>query len=187
MPTPARATAGAHMADPDKPIDDAPPAEHPPAEAVGSAPVEPVTRTFEGRFSVVGGVRRTVARGTLVNASFLVVVSLLGLVKGVLVAGFLSTEDYGLWGVIAVSVITLTWLAQTGIGDKYVQQEEGDQEAAFQKAFTLELVFSLGAMAFVALCVPLVGLAYGRTDVLLPALVLALALPATAFTSPVWV
>jgi PST family polysaccharide transporter len=175
------------MADPDKPIGDAPPAEHPPAEAVGSAPVDPVTRTFEGRFSVVGGVRRTVARGTLVNAGFLVTVSLLGLVKGVLVASFLSTEDYGLWGVIAVSVITLTWLAQTGIGDKYVQQDEGDQEAAFQKAFTLELVFSLGAMVFVALCVPLVGLAYGRSDVLLPALVLALALPATAFTSPVWV
>jgi len=175
------------MADPDKPTEDAPPSEHPPAEAVGSSPVEPVTRTFEGRFSVVGGVRRTVARGTVVNAGFLVTVSLLGLVKGVLVAGFLSTEDYGLWGVIAVSVVTLTWLAQSGIGDKYVQQDEGDQEAAFQKAFTLELGFSLGAMVFVALCIPLVGLAYGRTDLLLPALVLALALPATAFTSPVWV
>lgn len=175
------------MADPDKPREDAPPSEHPPAEAVGSPPVEPITRTFEGRFSVVGGVRRTVARGTLVNAGFLVSVSLLGLVKGVLVAGFLSTADYGLWGVIAVSVITLTWLAQSGIGDKYVQQDEGDQEAAFQKAFTLELGFSLGAMVFVALCIPLVALAYGRTDLLLPALVLALALPATAFTSPVWV
>jgi O-antigen/teichoic acid export membrane protein len=175
------------MADPDKPRQDAPPSEHPPAEAVGSPPVEPVTRTFEGRFSVVGGVRRTVARGTVVNAGFLVAVSLLGLIKGVLVAGFLSTADYGLWGVIVVSVITLTWLAQTGIGDKYVQQDEGDQQAAFQKAFTLELVFSLGAMVFVALCIPLVGLAYGRSDLVLPGLVLALALPATAFTSPVWV
>ncbi len=65
------------MADPDKPREDAPPSEHPAAEAVGSSPVEPVTRTFEGRFSVVGGVRRTVARGTLVNAGFLVTVSLL--------------------------------------------------------------------------------------------------------------
>jgi len=175
------------MADPDKPIDDSPPSEHPPAEAVGSAPVEPVTRTFEGRFSVVGGVRRTVARGTLINAGFLVAVSLLGLVKGLLVAGFLTTQEYGLWGVVAVSVITLTWLAQSGIGDKYVQQDEGDQETAFQKAFTLELAFSLVAMVFVALCIPLVGLAYGRSDLVLPGLVLALALPATAFTSPVWV
>jgi len=165
---------------------DSPP-EHPAAEALAAPPTEPVTRTFEGRFSVVGGVRRTVARGTLVNAGFLVGVSLIGLVKGVLVAGFLSTEDYGLWGVIAVSVVTLTWLAQSGIGDKYVQQDEGDQEAAFQKAFTLELAFSLTAMAFVAACIPLVALAYGRDDILLPGLLLSLALPAAAFSSPVWV
>ena len=175
------------MSERDKSSPEDPPAEHPASEAIGTPPVDPVSRTFEGRFSIVGGVRRTVARGTIVNAGFLVSVSLLGLIKGVLVAGFLSTEEYGLWGAVVVAVITLTWLAQSGIGDKYVQQDEADQEAAFQKAFTLELAFSLGAMAFVALCMPLVCLAYGRWDLLAPGLVLCLALPATAFTSPVWV
>ena len=37
-----------------------------------------------------------------------------------------------------MSLGTLVWLKQVGIGDKYIQQDEGDQERAFQKAFTLE-------------------------------------------------
>ena len=47
--------------------------------------------------------------------------------------------EYGVWGILVAALGTLLWLKQVGIGDKYVQQEDDDQELAFQQAFTLEL------------------------------------------------
>ena len=53
-------------------------------------------------------------------------------------------------------------LKKVDVGDKYVQQDEADQELAFQKAFTLELI-STGIMLVVAVAVaPLLALVYGR-------------------------
>ena len=43
---------------------------------------------------------------------------------------------------LAAALGTLLWLKQVGIGDKYVQQRDDDQERAFQLAFTLELLLS---------------------------------------------
>ena len=91
--------------------------------------------------SGVGNLRRHTARGTLVNAAYFVGLYSLGLIKGFLVAAFLTRTDYGLWGILVIGLGTLLWLKQVGIGDKYVQQDEADQELAFQKAFTLELAF----------------------------------------------
>ena len=49
--------------------------------------------------SGVGNLRRHTARGTLVNAAYFVGLYSLGLIKGFLVAAFLTRTDYGLWGV----------------------------------------------------------------------------------------
>ena len=92
--------------------------------------------------SGVGNLRQHTARGTLVNAAYFVGLYSLGLIKGFLVAAFLTRTDYGLWGILVIGLGTFLWLKQVGIGDKYVQQDESDQELAFQKAFTLELTLS---------------------------------------------
>ena len=55
-------------------------------------------------------------------------------------AGFLSTTEYGVWGVLSALLGTLLILKQVGIGEQFVQQDEDDQELEFQRAFTLELV-----------------------------------------------
>ena len=47
-----------------------------------------------------------------------------------------------MFGVLAAVLGTLLWLKQVGIGDKYVQQDDDDQERAFQLAFTLELALN---------------------------------------------
>ena len=91
--------------------------------------------------SGVGNLRQHTARGTLVNAAYFVGLYSLGLIKGFLVAAFLTRTDYGLWGVLVIGLGTFLWLKQVGIGDKYVQQDDSDQELAFQKAFMLELTF----------------------------------------------
>jgi O-antigen/teichoic acid export membrane protein len=133
------------------------------------------------------GLRARAARGTLVNAGFLVAINILGLLKGVIVAGLLGVAEYGTWGLLVAVYGTLAWLAAIGLDDKYVQQDHADQEEAFQIAFTLQCVLC-GAFTLVALAaVPLFALAYDQPSIVGPGLVLAAALPAFALQTPLWV
>jgi O-antigen/teichoic acid export membrane protein len=137
----------------------------------------------EGRFDVRdGGLRRHTARGTIVNAVFLTGVSSLGFLKGLVVAAFLTRTDYGVWGILLVGLGTLAWLKEVGISDKYVQQAEGDQRLAFQKALTLELMFSGALFALMLAVVPLLALIYDQ--IVAPGLVLTLIVPAISFQIP---
>src|SRR4051794_10261878 len=121
--------------------------------------------------------RRLAARGTVVNAAFNVALQSLALVRGFIVAAFLTTSEYGIWGILVVGIATLVWLKQVGVSDRYVQQDEEDQELAFQRAFTMELVFT-GLLGIVMLAmVPLLALLYG-SELLAPGFFLMLALPA---------
>jgi hypothetical protein len=95
-----------------------------------SAPA-PAPRTGgRGRPEAGTDLRIRTARGTIINTAFLVGVNTLNLVRGFLVAAFLTTADYGVWGVILVVLYTLMFLRQVGIGDKFIQQDEADQELA---------------------------------------------------------
>jgi hypothetical protein len=76
-------------------------------------------RPYGGRFVLRGlTLRQLAARGTLVNGAFLAGVALLGLVRGFVLARFVTAEEYGVWGVLLISLGTLLWLKQAGIGDK---------------------------------------------------------------------
>ena len=140
------------------------------------------------RFALRGrSLRVHAARGTLINAAFLASVDLLALVRGFVVAAFLTRADYGVWGILVVALGTLLMLKQVGIDDRYVQQDEPDQELAFQRAFSAELVLS-GAFGFlVAVAVPVVALVYGEWSLVAPGLVLCLLIPAGILQTPVWV
>jgi PST family polysaccharide transporter len=123
----------------------------------------------------------------LINAAFMVGLSLLGLVKGFVLAGFVSRADYGIWGILGVSLGTLLWLRQVGIGDKYIQQDEEDQEVAFQKAFTMELLFTGCFVLLLTLSLPAFALLYGIPELVAPGLVLIAALIAGIFQTPLWI
>lgn len=131
--------------------------------------------------------RHTAARGTIINASFQIGLAGLNTVKRLAVAGFLTRAEFGIWGITLSILITLLGLKQLGIGDKYIQQTERDQEAAFQKAFTLELLASLAFFGLVALALPLFALAYGHWEIVAPGLVLAASIPLSAFELPAWI
>lgn len=123
----------------------------------------------------------------MINGAFQVGVVTLNLLKGLLVAAFLSVSDFGLWGILTVTIMSLAWLKQVGVGDKFVQQSEPDQRVAFQRAFTLELCF---AGAFVLLCavlLPPLSLAYGDSRIVAPGILLAVALGLSAFQAPLWI
>jgi O-antigen/teichoic acid export membrane protein len=157
-------------------------------------PVEPIESTphavadeFEGRFERGVALRERTARGVLINGAFLVGIYALNLLKGVIAAAFLTTGEYGIWGVVLITVGAVLTLKTAGFSDKYVQQSEHDQERAFQKAFTLELIYSGLCMLVLIPILPLLGLAYGRSDFVVPGLVLMLVIPALALQAPIWI
>ncbi len=131
--------------------------------------------------------RTRAARGTLVNGVFTIALGALSLLKSFVLAGFLSRADYGVWGILIITVSTLLWLKQVGIGDKYIQQQEADQERAFQKALTIELGLSLGLALVLLALVPVLVLAYHLPRLILPALVVALTVLVSALQAPQWI
>jgi O-antigen/teichoic acid export membrane protein len=148
----------------------------------------PELDTRAERFDLEGRSLRThAARGTIVNTVYLIGLSVLGLLKGFVLAAFLTRSDYGIWGLTAVAFATLLWLKQAGIGDKYIQQDEPDQEVAFQKAFTFELLLTLAFFVVALPAVPLFALIYGEPRIIVPALVFLLALSAGVLQAPTWI
>lgn len=133
------------------------------------------------------GLRQTAARGTVINAAFNVGLQLIGFFRGWIVAGFLTAAEYGVWGLLVISLGTLLWLAQIGIDDKYIQQDHPDQEKAFQLAFTLQSMLAGVFMLILFAGLPLFALAYDNTDIILPGIVLTLAMPTAALQSPLWI
>lgn len=131
--------------------------------------------------------REHTARGAIINSMFHVGLAGLGLLRRVVVAAFLTRTEFGFWGLLLVTLVTLAWLKQIGINEKYIQQDERDQEAAFQKAFTLELGYSLLYYVVICAVLPLYALIYGRFSIVVPGAILALVLIATALQSPLWI
>jgi O-antigen/teichoic acid export membrane protein len=136
------------------------------------------------RGRATGSLRVRAARGTLVNGGFLVGLSAVGLVKGIVVAALLTTTAYGTWGVLVTALGLVLWLKQIGIGDRYIQQDEPDQDLAFRRAFGMELVAHGVCFAGMLAAMPAVAVTTGQPGVLAPGLVLALIVPASALQFP---
>jgi PST family polysaccharide transporter len=145
----------------------------------------PEDQAIEERIDLRGrSLRQHTVRGTMINSGFQVGLAFVGFARRFVLAAFLTREEFGIWGILITTLVTLTWLKELGIGDKYIQQSERDQEAAFQKAFTLELMLSLMFFALVCLVLPIYGLVYGRSEIILPGMVLAASVPISAFETP---
>jgi lipopolysaccharide exporter len=140
-----------------------------------------------GRPQAGSGLRIRAARGTIVNAAFLVGVNTLNLLRGFLVAAFLTTAEYGVWGVVLVVLYTLMFLRQVGIGEKFIQQDEEDQELAFRKAMTFELAMAGVVLVAGVALVPALAAIFHNEGIIAPALVSLLVVPAQALQAPLWI
>lgn len=132
-------------------------------------------------------VRSHAARGVIINSGFTIALALLTLLRGLVIARFLTRADYGVWGILTATLATLWWFREIGVGDKYLQQNDTDQELAFQQAFTIQCLLNGGLMVLTLAAAPLVAVVYGHAALLLPGLAMALMLPAYALTAPSWV
>src|SRR5437588_5616517 len=131
--------------------------------------------------------RAFTARGVIINSAFDVGLSALSLVRGFVIAALLTRADYGVWGVLVVSLGVLAQLKFVSISDKYVQQEEGDQELAFQRAFTLEVLMTAAATVPVIAALPLVAIIYNHWNLIAPGIVLISVMFASALQAPMWI
>lgn len=131
--------------------------------------------------------RARTIRGALVNAIFIGGSDVLVVLQGLIVTVLLGPRTIGLYGIVTTTAVTVAALRRVGIDEAFVQQQELDQEAEFQRAFTLELVVG-GAfsLALIALA-PIVAAAYG--DDQLVGLMVGVAYLPTAFAlqAPTWI
>jgi PST family polysaccharide transporter len=156
----------------------------------GTLPVDPTEPDDSvARRIALGGrtLREHAARGTIINGAFTVGLNTLSLLRGFIVAAFLTASDYGVWGIIIIGFGTLTWLKQIGISDRYVQQDEADQELAFQRAFTIEAILNGILWVLILAAIPLIVLIYGQPKVVAPTIALSLLFPLLVFQTPLWV
>jgi len=148
----------------------------------------PVAPEATGRFDLGGrSLRRHAARGVLINGAFTTGLTFLGFARGFIVAALLTPAEFGVWGILAITVAMLSVLKPSGVGDKFIQQDEHDQELAFQKAFTLELIVNVALLIVFVALIPVLALVYGQDRLLAPGFALAALVPAMTLQAPVWI
>src|SRR3954470_11646980 len=99
-----------------------------------------------------GNLRARTARGGVVNAVFLSGAEALVLAQGLLATALLGPHAIGLYGVVSTTAVTILQLRRVGIDEAFVQQVADDEEAEFQRAFSVELAIGLaGALLIAAL------------------------------------
>jgi O-antigen/teichoic acid export membrane protein len=133
----------------------------------------------------IANLRRHTANGMLINGAFQVGLVGVSALRGLIVAAFLTRSDYGVWGLVGVTMWTAAGLKTVfGANDKYVQQSDENQEHAFQRAFTIELIFAAIIAPIAAGIVAAYAALTGKSEVLAPGLTLLLLLPSTALQFP---
>jgi O-antigen/teichoic acid export membrane protein len=144
---------------------------------------------YAGRFreGATVDLRSRTARGTIVNAVFMVGTSGIALLQAVLIARLLPVSVLGLWGLLMAGFMTLLAIGSVGIDDKYIQQDDPDQRRAFEVAFTLQLALGAVFVLVILVGMPLFGLIYGESEIVLPGIALAAVMPALALQMPLWV
>src|SRR3954454_7318080 len=133
-----------------------------------------------------GSLRAHTAGGMVFNALFAIGLQGMAFVRGFIVAAFLAPSDYGVWAIIVIAYLGVSRLFQAGIVDKYIQQDDPDEEIAFQKAFTLEAMLTGGVGVLLALLTPLLALIYRTPEMIAPGLVSLLAIPGSILQTPIW-
>src|SRR5947209_9595691 len=148
------------------------------------SPILDMTRGDDRREGIED-LRHHTARGMIINTAYQVGLVGLSALKGLVVAAFLTRADYGLWGLVGLALWTTLGLKdQFGAGERYVQQSDENQEEAFQRAFTVEVIFAAATAPAVVAIVVGFALLTGHMAIIAPGLTLLLLLPSTVLQFP---
>jgi O-antigen/teichoic acid export membrane protein len=132
------------------------------------------------------GLRAATARGGVVNAAFLSGAEGLVLAQGLLATALLGPGAIGLYGVVTITAMTVVQLRRVGIDEAFVQQAAEDEEAEFQRAFTVELAVGLAGSLVIAVLAPVLAAVYDDDRLLALTLAVAYLPVAFALQAPQW-
>ena len=133
------------------------------------------------------GRRRRAARGAVINSVFVVGLGGLNLVKSLIVVGFISASEFGVWSIVVLALYLVIAVKAVAVADKYIQQDEADQELAFRKAITLELSSAGSAGRWLALAGAAAVAGLRRDELIGAGARAALVLPGLALQAPIWI
>ena len=133
------------------------------------------------------GLRARTARGGAINTVFLSGAEALVLLQGLLATALLGPDAIGLYGVVTTTAMTIVALRRVGIDEAFVQSDAGDEEAEFQRAFTVELGLGLAAAVVIALAAPILAAVYADSRLLALTLAVTYLPVAFALQAPQWV
>ena len=153
-------------------------------EVIGGIASRPMRRTS----TPARGLRATTARGGAVNAVFLSGAEGLVLLQGLLATALLAPSEIGLYGIVTITAMTIVQLRRIGIDEAFVQRAaDTDEEAEFQRAFTVELAIGLAAALLIAALAPLLAAAYDDDRLLALTLAVAYLPVGFALQAPQWI
>lgn len=133
------------------------------------------------------GLRVLTARGGVVNAAFLSGAELLVLAQGLLATALLGPDLIGLYGIVTTTAVTIVALRRVGIDEAFVQTATTDEEAEFQRAFTIELALGVAGALAVAALAPLLAAAYDDDRLLALTFAVSYLPVAFALQAPQWI
>jgi O-antigen/teichoic acid export membrane protein len=151
--------------------------------------VEQVTdATLGGRFEGAAreSLRTRTARGTIVNGAFLVGTMGLGVFQATVVARLLPPSVIGRFELLMAVFMTILTLGGVGVDDKYIQQNDADQQRAFEIAFTLQWLVAAALAVLLLIGLPVFAALYGQPAIILPGIALVASLPALVLQMPLW-
>jgi hypothetical protein len=93
----------------------------------------PATTTRAERLGSGAGIRALAGRGAVLTGLFQISLAVVSLLRMLAAAAFVSSRDYGVWGLLGLALWAALVLRNVGVNDRYVQQDEADQEQAFQR------------------------------------------------------
>jgi PST family polysaccharide transporter len=134
-----------------------------------------------------GGLRARLARGGVVNAGFMVGAEGLVVLQGLLATALLGPDAIGLYGIVTTTAMTIVALRRVGTDEAFVRHEAADEQAEFQRAFTVELALGLAAALLIALAAPVLAALYDDDRLLALTLAVAYLPIGFALQAPQWI
>jgi O-antigen/teichoic acid export membrane protein len=131
--------------------------------------------------------RTRTVRGVLINALFMGGSEALAVAQGLIVTILLGPQSIGLYGIVTTTAVTVAALRRVGIDEAFVQQRQPDQEAEFQRAFTLELIVGSAFSLVLIVLAPIVTAVYGDHRLLWLMIAVAYLPTAFALQAPTWI
>lgn len=104
--------------------------------------------------------KRKVVHGTVNNLAFAAAGSTLTYLQALFVMRMLGPEQIGIYAMAAVVAITVDFVSDFGIGDRLVQQDQGDLKHSYECAVTIHFFAAVGLSIVVLSVAPLLARIY---------------------------